>query len=420
MNLLIQILLFSSAILFIGCANKESTNKRKCDSQPTTSRVETKNSLPDDAIPITLYRNHLYINTELKQEAANLLFDTGAEGLYLDSTFYKSSSLKFDNTITAMVPGVGNKPQKIKLIRDSIQLRVGNYDYTTKGAPLIDLRMITGDYCDGVLGDKIFKEKILEINYQDEYLRVHPAFDSINFRGFRKLNLQEVKGKLYLSANLIVNDQLHIEGMFLVDLGSGGSVTLGSPVAMANKLNEKIKDRSTRHSKYAGIGGKSTSCYFNARALKIGGFSLEGLIANYSLDEKGSLASKERSGIIGTEIWKRFIMIIDYSEKCLYLKPNSNFSKPFKESIVGFSFVDRSESMSSWVVTGIEEGSSAVRAGIKIDDRITHINGTDITKIPLENHANYFDDKENIELDIRRGNEKQKITFTVNNSGKPE
>lgn len=413
MSSLIKILLFASLVLLTGCANEESTTDKDRASQAIAARKEPRNNLPEDAIPFSLYRNHLYINADLDQEAVNLLFDTGAEGLYLDSTFYNSSSLEFDNTITAMVPGVGNKLQKIKLIRDSIQFRIGDY-YTTTGTPLIDLRMITGDYCDGILGDKIFKEAILEINYQDQYLRVHHAFDSINLSGFRKLNLHKVEGKLYLSAILLVNDQVHIEGMYLLDLGSRGSVTIGSPVAMANKLNEKIKEKSKRLTKYGGLGGKSTSCYFNAGSLKIGDFTLEHLIANYSLDKKGALASKERAGIIGTEIWKRFNMIIDYSNNFLYLKPNSNFTKSFKESVVGFSFVDRSESMSAWVVTGIEEGSPAVKAGIKIDDRITHINGTEIIKIQLDEHENYFNGKECIELNIIRGNEEHKIAFKIN------
>lgn len=71
--------------------------------------------IPDDAVNI-IYINHIYIPSEADSIVGNFVFDTGADGLYLDSLFYANNSFKKHNYFDALLPGAGTSgAQKVKV-----------------------------------------------------------------------------------------------------------------------------------------------------------------------------------------------------------------------------------------------------------------------------------------------------------------
>jgi len=53
-----------------------------------------EDQLPENAFPI-VYRSHIYISGEVDSIKGNYVFDTGASGLYFDTTFYSSNSFHY-------------------------------------------------------------------------------------------------------------------------------------------------------------------------------------------------------------------------------------------------------------------------------------------------------------------------------------
>lgn len=77
-----KIVLFTLSMVMLSCAiasNHITQNKQ-------WSR-DTIN-IPKDAIPFNYIRNHICIRSKIDTITGDIVFDSGADGLYLDSIFF--------------------------------------------------------------------------------------------------------------------------------------------------------------------------------------------------------------------------------------------------------------------------------------------------------------------------------------------
>jgi hypothetical protein len=96
-----------------------------------------------------------------------------------------------------------------------------------------------------------------------------------------------------------------------------------------NQTTEKVRAVANA----AGASGQSTSVYFRANFVQIGGYKLDEIELRYSEDRSGAMASTAvASGLLGNRILDNFDIVIDFrDEPALYLKPNRNFNVPFED-----------------------------------------------------------------------------------------
>ena len=64
-----------------------------CKSHKIVSGFEL-NNVTVDSINIEYFNSHLYLKTDIENRKVNLIFDTAADGLYLDSVFIEKSTNK--------------------------------------------------------------------------------------------------------------------------------------------------------------------------------------------------------------------------------------------------------------------------------------------------------------------------------------
>ena len=148
-----------------------------------SDRKTNESSTPEDAFPI-VYRGHLYIKGSADSIIGNYVFDTGASNLYYDSTYYAEGNFKYSEIYDAKLPGAGKTPQDVIVIWDTVDFRFGNNTYTTKFVPVLQLKPILGDFADGILGMEYFYNSVLEINYENEYMRIFPTIDSVDVSNY--------------------------------------------------------------------------------------------------------------------------------------------------------------------------------------------------------------------------------------------
>ena len=116
---------------------------------------------------IEYFDNHIYLKTEINGKPANLLFDTGAELVYLDSTYVADKAFNFKMKGNAMINGAGsNGPSKTKIIIGEITVTAAGKTYKPDYTPIINLRTIVGDHADGIFGMKAIAGKIISIDYK--------------------------------------------------------------------------------------------------------------------------------------------------------------------------------------------------------------------------------------------------------------
>jgi len=392
MNRILPTIILISIFAFTNCKNKKVLQ------------------IPEGAFPI-VYKGHLYIKGITDSIKGNFVFDTGASNLYFDSTFYADNGFSYENTFKAKLPGAGNMPQTVIVIEDTVQFHFGKNRYNTSIVPVLQLKPILGDIADGILGMEYFYNTILEINYEREYMKLYHSIDSVNVQGWSKIKLAKKDNRLYLPLQVIINDTVSISGEYTLDFGSGGAVSLTSFVSEKYNLMRSIKNIAPYFTKYGGVGGESSSYDFIATSLKIGDFKFDNVVMDFSVDTAGAMASKQHFGLLGNEIYERFNVCIDFISNDLYLTPNKNFNKPFEPSKLGFSYVDRGQTLKSWIVTGLYRSSNAELGGLKIDDKIVTVNGVNVSEIIYERQKTFFDDIDEINLGIERSGKLVEINF---------
>ena len=370
--------------------------------------------IPKDAVPI-VYLNHIYIPSKVESISGNFVFDTGADGLYLDSTFYANNSFRKFKFAKAMLPGGGTSgPQAVMIIRDTISFTFQNYSNNLSYIPIPVLKPILGDFADGMLGWQPFSDKILEINYFHEYIRLHNDINVIDTSDYVKISMKKERNRFYVPATIQINEAVSIQDYVTLDIGANASILITSVTANKYNFSDIIVDKVYRYNKYGGISGQTSLYSFRVPSIKIGDFKLDSITVAYSEDSSGAASSQNYyTGLLGNKILERFDVIIDFMNNDLYLKPNSNYDKPFNFSKLGFTYVDRSITMNAWIVTGLYKNSKAEIAGLKHDDKIISINGINIHQISNKEQTVFFEKIDKVALVVLRNNEEKIIEFDL-------
>lgn len=361
------------------------------------------------------HSRHIYLKSVLNGKSANFVFDTGADMVYVDSTFLAGSGLKFSKVGYAMLGGVGGKQQKVKMIFDDAILNLYGKEYKPKMAPVIQLKPILGDKADGLFGIQGLAGKAIIIDYANEKIGFVNQLSNADIEGFTPVDIEITSNRIYLPVAISIDENITITGKAMMDLGSGGSVSISAAVANRYKLSN-IKEKFGLTYEIGGIGGKSSSWQFSAKKSTIASFDMNDLIMEYSTDSGGALSGKsDHIGLIGNKVWERFYVIIDLKNKRLYLKPNSLFNKKSVFNTLGFTFTDRSKTLGCWVVNGLYHGSEAERAGLKGGDRILEVNGKDVKSISEFEQEAIYKTKGEVTLSVKppQGEMVKRMIFSV-------
>lgn len=367
---------------------------------------------PLQTFPI-VYRGHIYLEGEAENNKGNFLFDTGADNLYYDSTFYAGHSFYYSRIAQARLPGAGESVQTVPVILDTVDFSFGNCRYRTSIVPVLQLKPVVGDFGDGIIGMDYFYPYVMGIDYQNEYITLYRSIDEIDLTSYSKLPLLHRDNRYYIPLTLQLNPDIRIEGDFLLDIGSGGSVTLTSHAAGMYKLPESIHPKVAFYTKYGGIGGESSSYTFIADSLYFGTYLFHKISMDFSVDKAGALSSDQYTGILGNQIVDHFDLLIDFRNHNLYVKPNETFGQPFGVSKMGFSFIDRSQTKNAWIVTGFYKGTPAEKSGLQIDDRIISVNGRNVAEIPYKEQGKFFKGLDELHLTVSRDGKNVEITFPL-------
>ncbi|WP_436515628.1 aspartyl protease family protein [Ekhidna sp. To15] len=374
--------------------------------------IQEQLPLPEGAIPI-VYRSHIYISGSADGVKGNFVFDTGADNLYYDTSFFSAHDFHYENLIETTLGGAGNSSQNVIVIMDTVSFAIGEDIYRTSIVPVLRLKPILGDFPEGIIGLDYFSDGVLEINYIKQYIKYYDSIQQIDITDYTKIELERANNRLYIPIQVWINDSIQVQGKSILDLGSGSSLSLSSSVAEKYQLSKNITKKVGYFNQYYGVGGASSSYDFRANAIQISNFTLKNVSMNYSLDTLGAMASDDRLGLLGNKILERFDIFLDFSKNELYLKPNSNFNAPFNFSRLGFSYIDRSETLDSWIVTGLYRSTNATASGLSIDDHIKSVNGIAVGEIQYENQKSFFEKNSEIKLEIDRNGKTINVTIQL-------
>lgn len=388
-------------LLAVGCSSPAA-------SSGTADSDVSQSDATQDKDPA--FDGHIYLPVTIRDSVqGKLLFDTGASDLYLDSLFHIRNFPESSPTGKGAIGGAGNKMQIIRILMEPIAFTLPSGSYLSpKITPLLHLKEIMGRQADGIVGRRFFKGKYIEIDYPKGRFSVtnHP-----DTTGYQRLPLSFQKGYLFVQATVKVSGKT-IEGWFLLDTGSGGSATLTSTTAAKYDLTNAPGEKASYHNSQGGLGGTSDHTRIVAQEVILDTFRLKDLAISYSADTSGALASKNHMGLIGNRVLNRFDVIIDLKYMNLFLRPNADYGKPFKNYGHDILYVDRTDIYDGFVVTGMRIGGEAEKAGLKENDILVAIDSVPLKKLSRKEVNKLLNDTEKIHvLSVQRSGETHELNY---------
>ncbi len=316
---------------------------------------------------------HFYIYAIINDSIeGRFVFDTGASGLYLDSTFVKKHNSIIKSILdTARMRGAGATEYKqVLLVRDSVLISVGNYLHNFINSPILKLTDINGENIAGIIGNEFIKDQILIIDNDELTLTIDTVIDTKKYE--ITIPFKFNNGRIYLHTDLTMKNGETVTSKLLVDLGCSDAIILNTPYFKSlqkSVLPDNIVDYTILYG--GALGGNSDGGDFRISSIKLGTDIINNPIISFSKDTLGAFSKTDYDGLLGNEILDRYNYAIDYHTQKLYLTKNAKSKKIFKSSLTGFYAMKTNDVA---IVMSVYYQSDACKNGIKLGDTIVEIN----------------------------------------------
>ena len=266
----------------------------------TLTRDESLPPAGDLEIPFTLGDNDkIYIRGRLNDgEELTFQFDLGNGGTIVKRGSVPKANLKFDGTITLRnSDGVAQVPSS-----SSNHLQIAGLHWRGLRVDVAD-NMTHRE--DGLIGNTLFQDKIIEIDYDRDVMVVHDAPPPIDPAASRHAIVLDgvvpfVHGSLTISG-------VRRDGWFMFDTGAYTSILYTDRWKPWSKLLLELR----------GIFGADTAS--SGPRLTLGDHAFSGFNYSVHIDPHPD----DHLSILGNDILKRFNVTLDNQNGMIYLRPNS-------------------------------------------------------------------------------------------------
>jgi hypothetical protein len=245
-----------------------------------------------------------------QQDTVVLMFHTAANSMTLtEATTQKLKSLRFEGADSVKSWGGADNTSRFS---KGNQLQIGSQQWQDVA---IWENKNSGQNTDGKFGTDLFANQVIEINFDQHNIIIHPTLPR-RLRKYQKLKLTFENDMLFLQAACTINDTA-LPNKFLIHSGYAGAVLLDDKFTNNNKISEKLAIVSTKELKDS-YGNVLKTRKAILPAFTIGNLTLQQVPVGFF---EGAIG-RQKMSIIGGDILKRFNWIIDAQRNYVYLKPS--------------------------------------------------------------------------------------------------
>lgn len=233
-------------------------------------------------------------------DTLNLNFDTGTTEINLNRITLKNK--------------LKSKPE---LYNKLYNVKIGNLTFETK---VYDSEF-SGQNTDGNFGWDFFKGKIVEINYEKEFLVIHSELPKniLNDNKYSKLKIEYWKDLFFIKSVIKENGKKNSD-LFLFDTGFHKTVMLDNDLLKEGDFPvEKMKVIKKVIMKGA-QGNEIPVITAYLKSLTMGNCELKNIPVLITTTNKP--LKDKNVHILGNEVLKKFTMFLDFKDNFVYLKPN--------------------------------------------------------------------------------------------------
>lgn len=260
-----------------------------------------------------------------------------------------------------------------------------------------------GTEINGLIGSAIFNNFVVKINYDKKQITFYnpKKFKAQRYRRWTEYPIDVFNEKPYINIMVTMCNNVSFRATLLIDLGASDALWLFP------ESNKFIGFDTTRRRYYVGQGLNGDIFGYletNGKIYLDKSIIIKDIV--YTMPDTAYLKVKEgydisgRNGLIGSEIIRRFNIILDYPHKRIYLKKNSHFKEKFYSDLSGMEIETPYPGLPIFKVFMVQYGSPADSAGIKPGDQILKINHSRASWLDMNEITRIFKSKEGKKLKL--------------------
>ena len=308
------------------------TNAQKDNSAAATIQIPFQ---------LTTY-NNIAIQAVLNGvDTVQLMFHTAANALTLTEEAVKHlKSIHFVATTDSVKSWGGQANSSRYSPKNSIQIAGLSWDKQA-----IWENQLSGQYTQGKFGMDLFKNWVVEIDYDQSLILLHKALPSIT-KGFHKSKLYTKDDMFFIEAACRIQDSVFQE-RFLIHSGYAGDLLINDQFAQLHQLGKQLTIVGEKKLKDS-FGNTIVSKQASMPLFSIAENSISNVPVGFF---EGNLGRQPYS-IIGGNLLKQFNIVIDAQREFIYLKPNglshteqSTNANPFGKALIPDMVADASIQM---------------------------------------------------------------------------
>lgn len=324
------------------------------------------------AIPIKLFRDsYIVLPITVNGVATNALLDSGAEATALDATFAETAGI----AATGALPASGAGGYQTAGIASGVTIETAGATLRDITPAIIDLSALSAAFgmpINAIVGQELFNEAVVEVDYAGLAVRFHDAATFAPREGTTVALVPHHGGLRQIEASV----EGHPPGLFDFDTGNGGYTAISGYAADDWKL---LDGRPASDVLTGGVGGQSVTTVVTASELAFAGVTLTNVPVTIGGASGGSHDTKRLAGNLGAAVFKRFRLWIDFAHDRLTLLPNpERIALPFDRDRCGLGFGFTKEGLA---ISHVAKASPAEAAGVTVGTIVRGINGSAVDRV---------------------------------------
>lgn len=273
---------------------------------PTTVAIHYDKKLPV-SIPFSLMGSRAYFQGQLNGKPVNIQLDFGAGTSVVNKLNTHKLDLNF--SATTWVDNTDGVHEKRTSLTN--ELTIGNVRWT--GISVTEVGNMK-PYEDMIIGNTLFRDKIIELDYDRMQLTIHDQLPSKSKSYTKQLVIYE-QNRPKFEAKFIHNSKTY-KFWFLFDTGRNGTMLIGEDFTSKNNHWEELKELMIINERKI----------IRLDAI-IAGQKITDIVTNAANPEK----PQGRPTLFGNQILNHFNAILDNKNGTLYLKPNNRTQEPYSD-----------------------------------------------------------------------------------------
>lgn len=320
-----------------------------------------------DSFPFELKNNYILIKVAINHSPpTDFVFDTGTVGgASIDSALAERSEINKDNQQMATVAGNGGSMQYALVPDQDVQLD----KVTLKHVNLTIVNFSgflarTGLQLNGLLGDDLMHNYVTQVDFDQKRMTLYNNIAEVDTTGYTGVDFDYYKGVAIprFPITITLPNGESVTGKVMLDSGNGTTLLVSTPFNMFHDLTNKLGETAVVGG--SGIGASTVDRLGLINSMSFNGFNFGKMMIKLTENSQAKPADGYL-GILGIDVIKRFNLILDYSHKKIYMKPNKTYKDDFDLSFFNRQVAPLREGEAFLAANRTREGVKVTASGLQ-------------------------------------------------------